>query len=314
MDKPVVFLMGPTAAGKTRLAVELVRRLPLEIISVDSAMVYRGMDIGTAKPSPDILKIAPHRLIDIRDPADSYSAARFRSDALAGIQEIHNAGRIPLLVGGTGLYFRALEYGLSVLPEGDPEIRRRIATEALSRGWEAMHAQLTEIDPATASKIHSSDPQRIQRALEVHALTGKTMTEHRAGKTRQHLPYRIVKIIISPAERKSLHARVRLRFMRMLEAGLIDEVRDLYARGDLHAGLPAMRLVGYRQVWAYLAGQPGYEEMVEKAIAATRQLIKRQLTWLRREEYSRWYDSEATGLTDNILKTLRDQGIISTVM
>lgn len=306
-NPPVVFLMGPTASGKTRLAVELVQRFPMDIISVDSAMVYRGMDIGTAKPAADVLKIAPHRLIDICDPEESYSAARFRDDAIREIEQIHAAGRIPLLVGGTGLYFRSLEKGLSELPAADTGIRQRLEAEANLSGREAMHARLAKVDPEAAARIHPNDPQRIQRALEVYELTGKPLTAHYGDKTSVPMPCKTIKIVICPADRKILHEQIRRRFLNMLEQGLVDEVRQLYARGDLHAGLPSMRLVGYRQVRAYLDGQYDYPTMVERAIVATRQLAKRQLTWFRREQGARWFDSRDPGMPANLLNYLADK-------
>jgi len=306
-DLPVIFLMGPTAAGKTGLAVDLVQRLPLEIVSVDSAMVYRGMDIGTAKPSPEILRIAPHHLIDICDPSAVYSAARFRDDAMRCIQGIHARGRMPLLTGGTGLYFRALEQGLSELPSGDAGIRKRLETEAEQVGWEVMHARLAEVDPDAAGKIHPNDPQRIQRALEVYLLTGRPMTAHFREVSKQRLACRVIKIVITPSDRGRLHGQAEQRFLRMLEDGLVDEVRRLYARGDLHAGLPAMRLVGYRQVWRHLEGGLSHEAMIAKAVIATRQLIKRQLTWLRKEQGGHGFDGHDADLKDKILKFLEDR-------
>lgn len=299
--------MGPTASGKTGLAVDLVQRLPLEIVSVDSAMVYRDMDIGTAKPSPDILRIAPHHLIDICDPSEVYSAARFRTDAMRCVQEIHARGRVPLLTGGTGLYFRALEQGLSVLPAGNTGIRKQLEAEAVQIGWEAMHARLAEIDPEAAGNIHPNDPQRIQRALEVYLLTGRPITTHYREVAKQQLSCRVIKIIITPSDRGHLHRQAEQRFLRMLEDGLVDEVRRLYARGDLHAGLPAMRLVGYRQVWNYLAGGLSHEMMIDKAVIATRQLIKRQLTWLRKEQDGHGFVSQEAGWRDKILNFLEDQ-------
>jgi tRNA dimethylallyltransferase len=280
---PAIFLMGPTASGKTTLAVELVKRLPLEIISVDSALVYRGMNIGAARPDVDLLKRAPHRLIDIRDPAETYSAAEFRDDALAEMADITAQGRIPLLVGGTFLYFRALEAGLSDLPAADPAVRARLETEAGQVGWEAMHARLATVDPLAASRIHANDPQRIQRALEVYAISGRPISEFHQQQQADALPYRVLKLGLIPADRAVLHELIRQRFEQMLAAGLVDEVRGLFYRGDLRAELPAMRAVGYRQVWAFLAGKTRYDEMVEQAIVATRQYAKRQLTWLRSE-------------------------------
>lgn len=307
MDLPVIFLMGPTAAGKTGLAVDLVQRLPLDIVSVDSAMVYRGLDIGTAKPSPAVLRIAPHRLIDICDPSEVYSAARFRDDAMCCIEEIHARGRVPLLVGGTGLYFRALEQGLSELPSGDVEVRTRLAAEAAKVGWKTLHARLAQVDPEAASRIHPHDPQRIQRALEVFLLTGKSISEQHRNVLKQGMPYQVIKIILAPSDRGYLHKQAELRFLRMLEAGLVDEVRRLLARGDLHAGLPALRLVGYRQVWNHLEGGLSFAVMTEKAVIATRQLIKRQLTWLRKESGGHWYDSLDSGLRDKIPEFLENR-------
>jgi tRNA dimethylallyltransferase len=280
---PAIFLLGPTASGKTGAAVELVRRLPLEIISVDSALVYRGMDIGTAKPGPEVLQAAPHRMIDIRDPAEAYSAAEFRTDALAAMAEISAAGRIPLLVGGTFLYFRALEQGLTDMPASDPEIRARLEAEIRRDGLESLHARLARVDPVAAARIHATDPQRILRALEVYEQTGEPMSSlHARGRTAG-LPYRLLKLALLPDDRAALHARIAERFHAMLVAGLIEEVRGLYLRGDLTAELPAMRAVGYRQVWAHLSGEISLEELPERAIVATRQYARRQLTWLRGE-------------------------------
>lgn len=306
-DLPVVFLMGPTTAGKTRLAVDLRAQLPIDIISVDSAMVYRGMNIGTAKPSAELLALAPHRLIDICDPLESYSAASFSRDALAEIEKSHGQHRIPLLVGGTGLYFRALEQGLSRLPPANRTVRQRLEQEAITLGPGALYERLSRVDPEAAGRIHRNDPQRIQRALEVYELTGRPMSEHYRMDSSAPLPFRVIKIVIAPAGREVIHQRIVERFHQMLEAGLVDEVQRLYARGDLHAGLPSMRLVGYRQVGAYLAGQLDYPQMVDHAIVATRQLAKRQLTWLRREGNAQWFDSQDHGLTSNLLKYLADK-------
>jgi tRNA dimethylallyltransferase len=245
--------------------------------------VYRGMNIGTAKPDAGLLERAPHRLLDIRDPAEAYSAAEFRNDALAAMADITAQGRIPLLVGGTFLYFRALEAGLSVMPAADPVVRARLEAEAEETGWEGMHARLATIDPEAAGRIHANDPQRIQRALEVYALTGRTISELHQQEQTDTLPYRVLKLGLIPADRAVLHEQIEQRFEQMLAAGLVDEVRALFFRGDLTAELPAMRAVGYRQVWAFLAGKSGYDEMVEQAIVATRQYAKRQLTWLRSE-------------------------------
>ncbi len=287
---PVVFLMGPTASGKTDLAVELVQRFPFEIISVDSAQVYRGMDIGTGKPSPQVRAQAPHHLIDICDPAESYSAGAFRRDALAAIAAIHRRGRIPLLVGGTMLYFKALEEGVAELPPASPPVRRYLDGEAAAIGWEGLHARLARIDPRTAARIHPRDAQRIQRALELYLLTGHTPTElfARGGDQLQHP---VIKIVVAPAQRGALHRRIARRFERMLDQGLVEEVEGLRRRGDLGLDKPALRSVGYRQVWAYLEGKYRYFQMVERAIIATRQLAKRQFTWLRKAADARWFDS-----------------------
>lgn len=281
MAGSVVFLMGPTASGKTELAVELVRRFPLEIISVDSAMVYRGMDIGTAKPDAATLRSAPHRLIDVCDPAEAYSAARFREDALREIAAVQAAGRIPLLVGGTMLYFRALEQGLSTLPPADPALRARLEEEARRHGREGLHARLAAVDPAAAARIHPNDPQRIQRALEVWELTGRPLSELQRAGREEPLPFRVVKLQVFPEDREELHRRIEERFGRMVEQGLWAEVERLHARGDLEPSMPAIRAVGYRQLWRHLAGEIGREEAVRAGIVATRQLAKRQMTWLR---------------------------------
>ncbi|CAK0779188.1 tRNA dimethylallyltransferase [Gammaproteobacteria bacterium] len=271
----VVFLMGPTAAGKTALALAIAERFPVRLISVDSAMVYRGLDIGTAKPTPAILQQVPHRLIDICDPVEPYSAARFRSDALAAMAEAHAEGRVPLLVGGTLLYFRALEQGLSRMPAADPEVRTRLAQEAAEQGWARLHDRLATLDPTAASHIHPNDPQRIQRALEVIELTGRTLTDlWETGS--EPLPYRVLKLIQAPESREVLHERIQQRFHAMLAQGFEAEVRQLWAQPGMHRDLPALRAVGYRQMIGYLLGEYGTEEMKIRAIAATRQLAKRQ--------------------------------------
>jgi len=289
--RPVICLMGPTASGKTDRAVELVRALPCDIVSVDSAMVYRGMDIGTAKPDPEVLAEAPHRLIDICDPAESYSAARFRDDARREVESIHSAGRIPLLVGGTGLYFRAFEQGLAALPGASHSVRLRLAAEARERGWAALHARLADVDPDSAARIHPNDPQRLQRALEVYELTGRRLSENWADEPDEPGCYEWIKLVVAPADRSLLRDRVAKRFHAMLEAGLVEEVRGLYERGDMDPSLPSMRMVGYRQVGRYLVGQLDYDDMITHAIVATRQLAKRQLTWFRAEQHARWFDS-----------------------
>lgn len=279
-----IWLMGPTASGKTGLALELARRLPVELISVDSALVYRGMDIGTAKPDAETLRAFPHRLIDILDPSEAYSAARFRQDALEAMREIHARGRIPLLVGGTMLYYRALQDGLADLPAADPALREAIQAEATVRGWAALHEELARVDPQAAARIHPNDPQRLGRALEVWRLTGVPLSEWQARGREQALPAlgRVLKLALIPS-RELLRERIAVRFTQMLEAGFIQEVEALRARGDLHLGLPSMRSVGYRQVWEYLEGAHTYERMVELGVTATRGLAKRQMTWLRSE-------------------------------
>lgn len=301
---PAIFLMGPTASGKTDVAVRLVRDLPCEIISVDSALIYRGMDIGTAKPEAAVLARAPHRLIDILDPAESYSAARFREDALREMADISGAGRIPLLAGGTMLYFRALQYGLSELPEADAITRERLEGEARRLGWEAMHARLAQVDPASAARIHPNDPQRVQRALEIYELTGEPMSLMQARQRQEELPYRLIKIALMPEDRAALHARIAWRFDDMLARGFIAEVENLRARGDLTLQMPSMRAVGYRQVWEYLDGKYDFEQMRHKGIVATRQLAKRQLTWLRGEKDFLAFDGVKTAVYDKILKSL----------
>jgi tRNA dimethylallyltransferase len=299
-----VFLMGPTASGKTGLAVELCQRFPLEIISVDSALVYRGMDIGTAKPDAQTLALAPHRLIDIRDPSEPYSAADFCADAKREMDAITAAGKVPLLVGGTMLYFRSLEHGLSELPAADQEVRDRLEMEAARIGWPAMHEILRQKDPQAAERIHPNDPQRIQRALEVITLSGRSMSALHGQTDGYSLGYRLHKIIVSPEPRSILHERIGRRFDIMLQAGFLDEMQRLFSRPDLNANMPSMRAVGYRQAWAWLQGKCTYDEMRERAIAATRQLAKRQLTWLRRERVSIWYDLTADGTKQEVFDAL----------
>lgn len=297
---PAVFLMGPTASGKTDVAVELLGHFPFEIISVDSAMVYRGMDIGTAKPAPALLAMAPHRLIDIREPAEPYSAAEFRADALAAMADITAAGRIPLLAGGTLLYFRALERGLSKMPSADRAVRARLEEEAREIGWDGLHARLARVDPAAAARIHANDPQRIQRALEVHELTGRPLSALHGRGREATLPYRLTKLVLAPRDRQWLQRRIEARFHAMLAAGFEEEVRTLCQRGDLDADLPAMRAVGYRQVRAWLTGEIPHEEMVRRGIVATRQYAKRQLTWLRGEPDCHWFDAQDPAVVEEI--------------
>lgn len=280
---PAICLMGPTACGKTRVAVELAQELPFEIISVDSALVYRGLDIGSGKPDAATLAKAPHRLVDIRDPAEPYSAADFRDDAIQAMREIVASGKTPLLVGGTMLYFKALRDGLAPMPSADPEVRARILELAQREGWAAVHRRLQEVDPAAAARIHPNDPQRLQRALEVYEVSGRALSELHAEKpagAAPDLPCNLIFLAMLP-ERSALHAVIARRFMQMLDAGLVTEVSTLRKRGDLASHMPALRSVGYRQVWDYLDGKFDYESMIEKGIAATRQLAKRQYTWLR---------------------------------
>lgn len=282
MAQPLaICLMGPTASGKTAIALALREAFPVEIISVDSSQVYRGMDIGTAKPTAEERRRAPHRLIDIRDPAETYSAAEFRADALHEMDRIVAAGRVPLLVGGTMFYFRALEYGLPPLPSAVPAVRARLTAEAREHGWPALHARLAGLDPPSARRLDPHDAQRIQRALEIHAVTGRRPSE--LGRAApEPAGYRFYKIALWPDDRVALHRRIADRFHKMLEHGLVGEVESLCARGDLDPTLPSIRTVGYRQVWSYLTNQVNYNEMIERSVAATRQLAKRQLTWLRR--------------------------------
>ena len=288
--------MGPTASGKTALALELGEDFPMTLISVDSAMVYRGLDIGAAKPSAAEQARAPHRLIDIAEPAETYSAARFRADALREMRASTAQGRIPFLVGGTLLYFRALLQGLAQLPDADPDIRARLAREAAASGLDALHDRLRRVDPASAARIHPHDAQRIQRALEVYERTGRPLTVWHREAAQGAAPYRVLKLALATPDRGDLHARIAARFRRMLQEGLIEEVQALRRRGDVTPACPALRAVGYRQVHAYLEGRYEYEEMVTRAIAATRQLAKRQLTWLRSEPDVVWISADAEGL------------------
>ncbi|MBP0047788.1 tRNA (adenosine(37)-N6)-dimethylallyltransferase MiaA [Marinobacterium sp. AK62] len=302
-EKPrVVFVMGPTASGKTDLAMRLFDQLPCELISVDSAMVFRGMDIGTAKPTPDELEAYPHRLVDILDPAEAYSAAQFRSDALKAIEEIQQADRLPVLVGGTMLYFNALKQGLARLPEADPQIRERIEAEAVEKGWPAIHARLAQVDPEGARRLKPNDAQRLQRALEVYELTGRPISEHWREQSEADLPFEIVPLAIAPDDRSVLHERIEQRFDIMLSAGFEEEVRQLWDRGNLHVGLPSIRCVGYRQMWSWFAGEYDRETMRYKGIVATRQLAKRQLTWLRSWEGVHWLRTGDSNLLSRALK------------
>ena len=317
LPRVAICLMGPTASGKTQIAIELVRHLQCDIISVDSAMVYRGMDIGTAKPTPEQLKITPHRLIDIRDPLNPYSAGQFVSDASSVMEEIFERQRIPLLVGGTMMYFRALQKGITDLPPADAIIRARLVDEVKTLGTVQMHNQLAKVDPLAASKIDPHDSQRIQRAMEVYLITGKPLSSHWADDIENQLKNKplinsscqMINMAIAPLDRMVLHARIQQRFEKMLQQGFVEEVETLMKRGDLQEDLPALRAVGYRQVWNYLNHQLTFEEMGQQAIIATRQLAKRQLTWLRSWLEIQWFDSESPNLLQQILLYLEEKGV-----
>ncbi|WP_088331246.1 tRNA (adenosine(37)-N6)-dimethylallyltransferase MiaA [Lacimicrobium sp. SS2-24] len=302
---PAIFLMGPTASGKTDLAIALTQSLSCEIISVDSAMIYKGMDIGTAKPSAQELALAPHRLIDILDPVQSYSAADFRHDALEAMQDISGRGKIPLLVGGTMMYFKVLLEGISPLPAADKRIRAELEAEAAESGWAALHQQLSIIDPVSARRIHPNDPQRLTRALEVYRITGSSLTEL-TQQTSPPLPYEVTQFAIAPADRQVLHERIARRFTLMLEQGFEQEVRKLFQRTDLHEDLPAIRCVGYRQMWEHLQQRYDHKEMSFRAIVATRQLAKRQLTWLRSWQNLNWLDTFADNNLKQVIATRPD--------
>jgi len=300
-----IFLMGPTASGKTDVAMRLLSSLPCEIISVDSAMIYRGMDIGTAKPTADELQKMPHRLINLLDPVARYSAADFRQDALREMAEITAAGRIPLLVGGTMLYYRALQYGLSELPAANPEIRQRLEAQAAEFGWQWMHDRLADVDPVAAARIHPNDPQRLQRALEVYEISGQSMTELTAKQQQNELPYQVTKLGLIPGDLPWHRERVALRFDQMLAQGFVQEVAALRENSALNLSLPSMRCVGYRQIWEYLEGLYDYDTMRDKAVTATRQLAKRQRTWLRSEKNLHIYDPLDTGMYEQLLNFLK---------
>jgi len=288
---PAIALMGPTGSGKTELAINLALEFGCEIISVDSAMVYRGMNIGTAKPAMQERRGVPHYLIDIANPIEPFSVGQFRKLAIKQMISITQNGKIPLLAGGTMLYFNALLRGIAKLPTADQNIRAEIDQEAKKKGWQGMHCVLAEIDPVSASRIHPNDPQRIQRALEVYRICRKTLTELQAQSRQADLPFTVHRMVIAPADRSALHIKIANRFKAMLDRGLVDEVSSLYGRGDLHERLPSVRSVGYRQVWAYLNGECDWETMVERAVIATRQLAKRQYTWLRKESPVWWEDA-----------------------
>lgn len=341
-----IFLMGPTASGKTDLAIELTRHLPCDIISVDSALIYKGMDIGTAKPSAEELALAPHRLIDIVDPSESYDVARFYHDALVEMKEITAKGRIPLLVGGTMMYFRILRDGIAGLPAADEAVRQQILAEAEEKGWPALHAQLEKVDPEAAARIKPTDPQRLQRAIEVFRVSGKTMTQiwaaqknkyelpknngqdtpqeskvskqtgkaSKADYTRMEaglspIPYRIVNLAIAPLERKALHERIAIRFRQMVDKGFQAEVESFYTSEGMRSDMPSMRCVGYRQMWDYLEGKLDHEEMIERGIIATRQLAKRQLTWLRSWPDVNWLETGDKDALQQALKIIDNASI-----
>ncbi|KMT64411.1 tRNA (adenosine(37)-N6)-dimethylallyltransferase MiaA [Catenovulum maritimum] len=304
LQTQAIFLMGPTASGKTALAIELCQKLPCEIISVDSALVFKGMDIGTAKPNVEELELAPHHLIDFLDPTQAYSAADFRADALKLIDEIHARNKIPLFVGGTMMYFNALLNGLSKLPAADEQVRAELAKEAEQVGWDGLHKELAKVDPVAAARIHKNDPQRINRALEVFRITGQTLTELTAQEDEK-FPFKVQQFAIAPADRAILHSRIEKRFLQMLDNGFEQEVKKLYARGDLHPDLPSIRCVGYRQMWDFLENKIDYDEMVFRGIVATRQLAKRQLTWLRGWEDVVWLDSEQSLLIDQAISHIQ---------
>ncbi len=304
---PVIFLMGPTASGKTALSVQLAQTLNGEIISVDSALVFKGMDIGTAKPTLAERGGIPHHLIDIIDPAESYSTGQFRKQALALMDDISRRGKMPILVGGTMLYFNVLNSGLAVLPEADPEIRAKLDQDLQQLGKEALHRRLAGIDPESAARIHPNDPQRVQRALEVYEISGKPLTSFFTEAQAQDIPYRKIKLIIAPQDRAVLHGIIARRFKQMLEQGFIGEVEALYKRGDLTEKMPSVRAVGYRQAWSYLQGEDDFETMTEKAVIATRQLAKRQFTWLRRETDAANFQTGQANLLTKVLTEIKDK-------
>ncbi len=298
----VVCLVGPTAAGKTGVALHLAARLPFDIVSVDSAMVYRHMNIGTAKPPPDVLATAPHRLVDILDPWETYSAGRFRRDALREIDAIVAAGRVPLLVGGTFLYFRALERGLAALPAADAAVRADIDARAAVAGWPAQHARLARLDPPTAARIGPNDRQRIQRALEVIELSGQRLSDLRRTAAARPPEFEYLRLALVPSERRALHERIALRFERMLGDGFVAEVERLRAMPNMNAECPSMRAVGYRQLWGFLDGQCDREEAARRAVVATRRLVKRQLTWLRGESGMVEFDCLRDDVAEQVMR------------
>jgi len=308
---PAICLMGPTASGKTALAIELVQRLPMEIINVDSAQIFRDMDIGTGKPDAATLALAPHRLIDFLDPAQSYSAAQFCIDARREMQDIRQQGKVPLLVGGTMLYFKALRDGLAAMPAADQAVRDEISGLADAEGWPAVHQRLAEVDPQSAQRIHPNDPQRLQRALEVFMVSGRPMSELHEQQASPATSEPLLFLSIQPSQRSVLHTKIERRFLQMVADGLVAEVERLYRRGDLDTTMPSVRCVGYRQVWQYLDGEFSYDEMLERGIIATRQLAKRQLTWLRSWADLTDFDSESSDVLDKVLKTIQAASISS---
>jgi len=302
---PAIMLMGPTASGKTALSLYLADQFPFEIISVDSALVYKGMDIGTSKPDQNVLQNYPHHLIDICSPEEAYSVAQFRSDALKAMQDITSRGKIPLLVGGTMLYYRSLVQGLSELPSANEEVRKSLEQFMDKHGLPALHKRLQSVDLVAAQNIHPNDPQRIQRALEVYEISGKPISQWWEEQKSNKLPYSVLKIAVSTSERSLLHERIEMRFKQMLEEGFVDEVKNLRARGDLDLNKPSMRAVGYRQAWQYLDGEYSFEDMQYKGIVATRQLAKRQLTWLRSEQDLHWFKSDQNNFEQQVLKLIQ---------
>jgi tRNA dimethylallyltransferase len=306
--RSAVLLMGPTGSGKSDLAIRLAEQMPLEIISVDSALVYRGMDIGTAKPSPAIRARIPHHMIDIRDPAQGYSVGEYILDVQKIMEGIWQRGRYPLLVGGTMMYFHALTTGIADLPEADLEVRAGIDALAAEKGWAAVHQALAEVDPLAAARIHSNDPQRLQRALEVFRITGAPITQLQQSRLSVFTDVNLMEFAVAPLERAELHTKIEGRFKAMLNAGFVAEVKKLYERGDLSAEHPSMRAVGYRQIWRYLSGQCALDEATDQAIAATRQLAKRQMTWLRRRANAQWMDSMHPEVARGIFDALSEGG------
>jgi len=302
---PAIFLMGPTASGKTELAVQLAQKIDAEIISVDSALVFKDMDIGTAKPTEQERQGIPHHLIDILDPAEAYSTGRFRKSALQLMNDITQRGKIPILTGGTMLYFNSLFNGLAELPEAQPEIREKLDNELACNGKKAMHERLKAIDPESAERIHPNDPQRMQRALEVYEISGKPLTQFFRESQQDTIPFKSIKLIVAPEQRKQLHIKIEERFRLMVEKGLVDEVEALYNRGDLTVDLPAIRAVGYRQTWSYLEGEYNLDMMIEKGIIATRQLAKRQFTWLRREGDAMQFISAEKNLLEKVFSQIK---------